>query len=248
MPLFWDLFARWVLPALFTGGFQFLGAHKQAGASRYGAELQAGGTQRALDYEIEEDKYQRERDEEQRARDWRLEQIDRDRAEVDRQRAEIDRQRNIGFEATDRRRQQEYEDLLRGRYQQRGDLLAPWLNRAGQNRGRLSSLLAQGPAISPEAIARQDPRLLESGRPDLLAGGSAMQVADANTGQASQQSAYGSGVPRRETSPLGSPQWWQLPPGQRGPAMYGDGQLRRDINGNPILGPRGNLMPPPRRG
>jgi hypothetical protein len=238
---FWQLFAQWVLPALATGGMSYLGAHKQAGAARHGAELQAGGTQRALDWEMEEDKYARQRDEEQRARDWRLEQIDRDRAEVD-------RQRNIEFEATDRRRQQEYEDLLRGRYQQRGDLLAPWLNRAGQNRGRLSGLLAQGPAISPEAIARQDPRLLESGRPDLLAGGSAMQVADANTGQASQQSAYGSGVPRRETSPLESPQWWELPPDQRGPAMYGDGQLRRDIYGNPIRGPRGNLMPPPRRG
>ena len=243
MPLvpFWHLFLQWVMPALATGGMQYLGASKQSGAAKHGAELQAAGTPRALDYEIEEDKYARQRDEEQRARDWRLEQIDRDRAEVD-------RQRNIEFEATDRRRQQEYEDLLRGRYQQRGDLLAPWLDRAGQNRGRLSNLLAQGPAISPEAIARQDPRLLESGRPDLLAGGSAMQVADANTGQASQQSAYGSGVPRRETSPLESPQWWELPPDQRGPAMYGDGQLRRDIYGNPIRGPRGNLMPPPRRG
>ena len=217
MPLvpFWHLFLQWVMPALATGGMQYLGAHKQAGASRHGAELQAGGTQRALDWEIEEDKYTRERDEEQRARDWRLEQIDRDRAEVDRQRAEIDRQRNIGFEATDRRRQQEYEDLLRGRYQQRGDLLAPWLNRAGQNRGRLSNLLAQGPAISPEAIARQDPRLLESGRPDLLAGGSAMQVGGgqppATVGQADPRA-------RAMTAPLtgqNNYNWW-MPPPRRG--------------------------------
>jgi hypothetical protein len=217
MPLvpFWHLFLQWVMPALATGGMQYLGAHKQAGASRHGAELQAAGTQRALDYEIEEDKYTRERDEEQRARDWRLEQIDRDRAEVDRQRAEIDRQRNIGFEATDRRRQQEYEDLLRGRYQQRGDLLAPWLNRAGQNRGRLSNLLAQGPAISPEAIARQDPRLLESGRPDLLAGGSAMQVGGgqppATVGQADPRA-------RAMTAPLtgqNNYNWW-MPPPRRG--------------------------------
>jgi hypothetical protein len=157
---------------------------------------------------MEEDKYTRERDEEQRARDWRLEQIDRERAEVD-------RQRNIGFEATDRRRQQEYEDLLRGRYQQRGDLLAPWLDRAGQNRGRLSNLLAQGPAISPEAIARQDPRLLESGRPDLLAGGSAMQVAGmqppATVGQADPRA-------RAMTAPLtgqNNYNWW-MPPPRRG--------------------------------
>ena len=212
---FWQLFAQWVLPALATGGMSYLGAAKQAGAARHGAELQAGGTQRALDWEMEEDKYARERDEEQRARDWRLEQIDRDRAEEDRQRAEVDRQRNIGFEATDRRRQQEYEDLLRGRYQQRGDLLAPWLDRAGQNRGRLSSLLAQGPAISPEAIARQDPRLLESGRPDLLAGGSAMQVAGmqppATVGQADPRA-------RAMTAPLtgqNNYNWW-MPPPRRG--------------------------------
>ena len=134
---------------------------------------------------------------------------------MDRQRAEIDRQRNIGFEATDRRRQQEYEDLLRGRYQQRGDLLAPWLNRAGQNRGRLSNLLAQGPAISPEAIARQDPRLLESGRPDLLAGGSAMQVGGgqppATVGQADPRA-------RAMTAPLtgqNNYNWW-MPPPRRG--------------------------------
>ena len=72
MPLaFWTLFAQWVLPALVGGGMQYLGTRKQAGAVRHGAELQAAGTQRALDYEIEEDKYTRERDEEQRARDWR---------------------------------------------------------------------------------------------------------------------------------------------------------------------------------
>jgi hypothetical protein len=212
---FWQLFAQWVLPALATGGMSYLGAHKQAGASRHGAELQAAGTQRALDWEMEEDKYARQRDEEQRARDWRLEQIDRDRAEEDRQRAEVDRQRNIRFEATDRRRQQEYEDLLRGRYQQRGDLLAPWLDRAGQNRGRLSNLLAQGPAISPEAIARQDPRLLESGRPDLLAGGSAMQVGGgqppATVGQADPRA-------RAMTAPLtgqNNYNWW-MPPPRRG--------------------------------
>jgi hypothetical protein len=208
MPLFWALFAQWVLPALIGSGFQYFGAQKQAGAARHGAELQAAGTQRALDWEMEEDKYTRERDEEQRARDWRLEQIDRERTEVD-------RQRDIGFEATDRRRQQEYEDLLRGRYQQRGDLLAPWLNRAGQNRGRLSNLLAQGPAISPEAIARQDPRLLESGRPDLLAGGSAMQVAGmqppATVGQADPRA-------RAMTAPLtgqNNYNWW-MPPPRRG--------------------------------
>ena len=205
---FWQLFAQWVLPALATGGMSYLGAHKQAGAARHGAELQAAGTQRALDWEMEEDKYARQRDEEQRARDWRLEQIDRDRAEVD-------RQRNIEFEATDRRRQQEYEDLVRARYNRRGDMLAPWLDRAGQNRGRLSGLLAQGPAISPEAIARQDPRLLESGRPDLLAGGSAMQVG---------------GMPPPTTPPPADPRaramtapltgqnnynWW-MPPPRRG--------------------------------
>ena len=208
MPLFWALFAQWVLPVLASSGMQYLGTRKQAGAARHGAELQAAGTQRALDYEIEEDKYQRDRDEEQRARDWRLEQIDRERTEVD-------RQRDIGFEATDRRRQQEYEDLLRGRYQQRGDLLAPWLNRAGQNRGRLSNLLAQGPAISPEAIARQDPRLLESVRPDLLAGGSAMQVGGgqppATVGQADPRA-------RAMTAPLtgqNNYNWW-MPPPRRG--------------------------------
>lgn len=209
MPLaFWALFTQWVLPALATGGMQYLGASKQSGAARHGAELQAAGTQRALDWEMEEDKYQRQRDDEARERDWRLEQIDRERAEED-------RQRDIRFEAIDRRRQQEYEDLVRGRYQQRGDLLAPWLNRAGQNRGRLSGLLAQGPAISPEAIARQDPRLLESGRPDLLAGGSAMQVG---------------GMPPPTTPPPADPRatamtapltaqnnynWW-MPPPRRG--------------------------------